>query len=118
MGVVHIFMVYSPLLSIYYIPIAQPTIVSTNIQITNRAKALKGFSMWGICFDYCGTNIWQHIHTAKKKKGNYCSPSSVITGSSVKASSSVGPLIVSEGEELQLPHCSHLHSLLYVLCVV
>jgi hypothetical protein len=64
----------------------------------------------------CGTNIWQHIHTAKKKKGNYCSPSSVSIGSSVKASSSVGPLSVSEGEVQELPHCSHLQ--LYVLCVV
>ena len=53
------------------------------------------------------------------KKGNYCSPSSVTIGSSVKASgSSVGPLVVSEGEVQELPHCSHLHSLLYVLCVV
>ena len=61
----------------------------------------------------CGTNIWQHIHTAKKKKGNYCSPSSVSIGSSVKASvSSVGPLSVSEGEVQELPHCSHLHILL------
>ena len=61
----------------------------------------------------CGTNIWQHIHTAKKKKGNYCSPSSVSIGSSVKASvSSVGPLSVSEGEVQELPHCSHLHIVL------
>ena len=54
------------------------------------------------------------------KKGNYCSPSSVSIGSSVKASSSVGPLSVSEGEVQELPHCSHLHSQLqlYVLCVV
>ena len=52
------------------------------------------------------------------KKGNYCSPSSISIGSSVKASSSVGPLSVSEGEVQELPHCSHLHSLLYVLCVV
>jgi len=51
------------------------------------------------------------------KKGNYCSPSSISIGSSVKASgSSVGPLIVSEGEVQELPHCSHLQ--LYVLCVV
>jgi len=58
----------------------------------------------------CGTNICQHIHTTKKK-GNYCSPS-IVSDSIMKSSSSVGPLIVSEGEELQLPHCSHLHILL------
>jgi hypothetical protein len=52
-GVVHIFMVYSPLSSdIYYIPIALPTIVSTNIQITNTMKALKGFSMWVYMFGF------------------------------------------------------------------
>jgi hypothetical protein len=66
----------------------------------------------------CGTNIWQHIHTAKKK-GNYCSPS-IVSDSIMKSSSSVGPLSVSEGEEQELPHCSHLQSQLqlYVLCVV
>ena len=66
----------------------------------------------------CGTNIWQHIHTTKKK-GNYCSPS-IVSDSIMKSSSSVGPLSVSEGEEQELPHCSHLHSQLqlYVLCVV
>lgn len=61
------------------------------------------------------------IHQIKllTKKGNYCSPSSVSIGSSVKASgSSVGPLIVSEGEVQELPHCSQLHLQLYVLCVV
>jgi len=51
------------------------------------------------------------------KKGNYCSPS-VVSVSINTTSSSVGPLIVSEGEELQLPHCSQLHLQLYVLCVV
>jgi len=60
-------------------------------------------------FNY-DTNIWQHIHTAKKK-GNYCSPS-IVSDSIMKSSSSVGPLSVSEGEELQLPHCSHLHIVL------
>jgi hypothetical protein len=52
-GGVHNTVVYSPLSSdIYYIPIALPTKVNTKIQITNRAKALKGFSMWVYMFGF------------------------------------------------------------------
>jgi hypothetical protein len=51
------------------------------------------------------------------KKGNYCPPS-IVSDSIMKSSSSVGPLSVSEGEEQELPHCSHLQLQLYVLCVV
>jgi hypothetical protein len=55
--------------------------------------------------------IYGNIFILPKKKGNYCSPS-IVSDSIMKSSSSVGPLSVSEGEEQELPYCSHLHIVL------
>ncbi len=89
-------------------------ITKTHIRYLNRLVALGFILLWGFLIV---VQIYGNISILpKKKKGNYCSPSSVSIGSSVKASSSVGPLSVSEGEVQELPHCSHLQ--LYVLCVV
>ena len=58
---------------LYYIPIAQPTIVSTNIQITNRAKALNGlFILWGFLIV---VQIYGNISILpKKRKGTIVPP--------------------------------------------
>jgi hypothetical protein len=66
-------MVYSPLSSIYYIPIALPTKVNTKIQITNRAKALKGFSMW-VYVLIIVVQIYGNISILPKKEGELLFP--------------------------------------------